>query len=194
MNHACKSRTALALCLGGLSVVAMTANARTVERVADGTIRFLTRFNGPADVYLDKITLEPSDFVHPHYHPGDAVNIVSQGTLTLRNRCRPDQHFSAGQAFVEVADVVHQLVNEGTEPVVFYGTIVGPGLGPVGFVDTAELRDKRFASAESVGVRRSNQAYQAHAPPHPPQYRHCRAAHRECGRQRPRRRSLQIRG
>ena len=42
MNHACKSRTALALCLGGLSVVAMTANARTVERVADGTIRFLT--------------------------------------------------------------------------------------------------------------------------------------------------------
>ena len=135
MNHAYKSSTALALCLGGLSVVAMTANARTVERVADGTIDFLTRFNGPADVYLDKITLEPSDFVPFHYHPGDAVNIVSQGTLTLRNRCRPDQHFSAGQAFVEGADVVHQVVNEGTEPVVFYGTIVGPGLGPVGFVD-----------------------------------------------------------
>ena len=135
MNHACKSRTALALCLGGLSVVAMTANARTVERVADGTIRFLTRFNGPADVYLDKITLEPSDFTSFHYHPGDAVSIVLQGTLTLRNRCRPDQHISAGQAFVEAADVVHQVVNEGTEPVVFYGTIVGPGLGPVGFVD-----------------------------------------------------------
>jgi len=58
-----------------------------------------------------------------------------QGTLTLRNRCRPDQHISAGQAFVEAADVVHQVGNEGTEPVVFYGTIVGPGLGPVGFVD-----------------------------------------------------------
>ena len=135
MNHTCKSRTALALCLGGLSVVAMTANARTVERVADGTIRFVTRFDGPADVYLDKITLEPSDFVNYHYHPGDAIVVVSQGKLTLRNRCRPDQHFSAGQAFVEGADVVHQVVNEGTEPVVFYGTIVGPGLGPVGFVD-----------------------------------------------------------
>ena len=135
MNNACKSRAALALCLGGLSAVAMTANARTVERVADGTIRFLARFNGPADVYLDKITLEPSELTPFHYHPGDAVSIVSQGTVTLRNRCRPDQHISAGEAFVEAADVVHQVVNEGTEPVVFYGTIVGPGLGPVGFVD-----------------------------------------------------------
>ena len=99
MNHACKSRTALALCLGGLSVVAMTANARTVERVADGKIRFLTRFDGPADVYLDKITLEPSEFVPFHYHPGDAVTVVSQGTLTVRSRCRADQHVSAGQAY-----------------------------------------------------------------------------------------------
>jgi hypothetical protein len=77
MNNACKSRAALALCLGGLSAVAMTANARTVERVADGTIRFLARFNGPADVYLDKITLEPSGFQPFHYHPGDAV-VVSR--------------------------------------------------------------------------------------------------------------------
>jgi quercetin dioxygenase-like cupin family protein len=135
MNHSHKFNAARLLCLCGLSAVAMTANARTVERLADGTIRFLTRFNGPADVYLDKITLEPSEFVPFHYHPGDAITIVSQGKLTLRNRCRPDQHFSAGQAFIEVADVVHQVGNEGTEPVVFYGTIVGPGLGPVAFVD-----------------------------------------------------------
>ena len=70
-----------------------------------------------------------------HYHPGDAVTVVAQGELTVRSRCRPDRHFSAGQAFVEVADVVHQVGNEGTEPVIFYRTIVGPGLGPVGFVD-----------------------------------------------------------
>ena len=174
MNHACKSRTALALCLGGLSVVAMAANARTVERVADGKIRFLARLDGPADVYLDKITLEPSEFVPFHYHPGDAVTVVSQGTLTVRSRCRADRHFSAGQAYVEVADVVHQVGNEGTEPVVFYGTIVGPqGLGPVGFVEPPNC---------AIGASLQ------------PQYRHCRAAHRECGRQRPRRSGLHIGG
>ena len=135
MNHSNKFNAARVLCLCGLSVVAVSASGATAERVADGTIRFLTRFDGPADVYLDKITLEPSEFVPFHYHPGDAITVVSQGTLTVRSRCRPDQHVSAGQAYIEVADVVHQVGNEGTEPVVFYGTIVGPGLGPVGFVE-----------------------------------------------------------
>ena len=82
-----------------------------------------------------RLRWSPPSFVPFHYHPGDAVTVVSQGTLTVRSRCRPDQHLSAGQAYVEAADVVHQVGNEGTEPVVFYGTIVGPGLGPVGFVD-----------------------------------------------------------
>ena len=91
-----------------------------------------------------------------HYHPGDAVIIVSQGTLTLRNRCRPDQHFSAGQAFVEGADVVHQVVNEGTEPVVFYGTMWGRGRGPW-FLSIAEWRAQKVLLQRSgTGIRPSN--------------------------------------
>ncbi len=133
MNHASKTRTLLVLCACGMSVLAMTADAaRTIEHLATGTIEFVPEFNGPANVFLDKFTTEPGDFIFYHTHPGDSVNVVTQGTVTLTNRCGAKQHFSVGETFVEAAEVVHSLTNEGSEPAVFFAEVVGPG-GVVGF-------------------------------------------------------------
>ena len=110
MNHASKSRTLLVLCACGMSALAMSASARTVERLATGVIDFVPEFNGPADVYLDKITLEPLDTISYHTHPGDSVNVVTQGTVTLINRCSDPTHFSVGETFIEAAEVVHTIV------------------------------------------------------------------------------------
>jgi quercetin dioxygenase-like cupin family protein len=130
-----KPTLALVLCLCGVSLLAVTAYALTVENLAHGTIAFLDRFNGPAEVFIDKATLEPSDVAPYHFHPGDATVVVTQGTLTLTTGCGDVQQYSAGQAFVEPAGVVHQVSNEGSETVIFYGVIVAPaGSEPVTFV------------------------------------------------------------
>ncbi len=104
-----KTKLVLALFFCGASALAVTASARTVERLATGTIDFVSRFNGPANVFLDKITLEPGEGVYYHFHPGDAVNVVTQGTITLKNRCSSPQHFSVGKTFIEASEVVHTL-------------------------------------------------------------------------------------
>ena len=116
-----------------MSALAITSHAdRTVERLATGTIEFVPEFNGPADVFLDKFTTEPGDFIFWHTHPGDSVNVVMQGTVTLTNRCSSPKHYSVGETFVEAAEVIHSLTNEGSEPAVFFAEEVGPG-GVVGF-------------------------------------------------------------
>src|SRR5215208_1005929 len=131
-----KPRFATVLFLCGATAIAITAYARTFERLADGSLSFFARFDGPADVILDKITLEPADTVPYHYHFGDAVNVVTQGTVTLTTRCHSARQFSAGDAFVEHAEVVHTLNNAGSEAVVMYAQIIGPaGAGPSAFVD-----------------------------------------------------------
>ena len=150
MNHTSKTRTLLVLCACGMNALAMSASARTVERLATGVIDFVPRFNGPADVYLDKITLEPGDTVGYHFHPGDAVNVVTQGTVTLTNRCSSPKNFSVGETFIESAEVVHALTNGGSEPAVFFAEVVGPG-GVVGFVDLPDCSLRASLSPSSVG-------------------------------------------
>ena len=140
----------LAMFFCGASALSITASARTVERLATGTIDFLSRFNGPANVFLDKITLEPGDTVAYHFHPGDAVNVVTQGTITLNNRCSSPKNFSVGETFIESAEVVHSLSNEGSEPAVFYAEVVGPG-GVVGFVDEPDCSLRASLSPSRVG-------------------------------------------
>ena len=151
MTNPSRSKTAFALCVCGLSAVAMTAYARTVERLATG-------FNGTRDAFLDKISLEPTEATPFHYHPGDAVNIVMQGAVTLTNRCGDPQTFLAGDFFVERADVVHQLTNDGAETAVFYAEVVGPGLGVVGFAEPPNCDID--AALQSGGMGFGDQALQ----------------------------------
>ncbi len=123
-----KTKLMLALFFCGASALTITADAaRTVERLATGTIEFVPEFNGPANVFLDKFTTEPGDVIFYHTHPGDSVNVVTQGTVTLKNRCSSPKHYSVGETFIEAAEVVHSLSNEGSEPAVFFAEVVGPG-------------------------------------------------------------------
>ena len=52
--------------------------------------------------------------------------------MTLINRCSAPTHFSVGETFIEAAEVVHTITNEGSEPAVFFAEVVGPG-GVVSF-------------------------------------------------------------
>ena len=136
-----RTKLMLALFFCGASALTLTASARTVERLATGTIDFVAQFNGPANVFLDKITLEPGDIVSYHFHPGDAVNVVTQGTVTLINRCSSPKNFSVGKTFIEESEVVHTITNERSGPAVFFAEVIGPG-GVVGFVDEPDCSIK----------------------------------------------------
>jgi quercetin dioxygenase-like cupin family protein len=123
----------LAIC--GAILFTVGASALTLEHLAFGTIPFLDRFNGPADVYVDRITLDPGDTTTWHYHPGDAYGVVKAGAVILIDGCGTATEYSAGEAFLEPAGEVHEVNNEGDVPAEFLGTLVVPaGAPPVTFV------------------------------------------------------------
>jgi quercetin dioxygenase-like cupin family protein len=60
-----------------------------------------------------------------HSHPGGAIVVIRQGSLTVyrsvRGRCQTAT-YSAGQAFIERPDEVVDVVNTGTIPYVLFVT------------------------------------------------------------------------
>ena len=125
-----RRKLVLLLALCGVALFAVAAFALTIENLAFGRIAFLERFNGPADVYIDRLTLEPGETVPWHYHPGDAYVVVKTGTLTFTDGCGNVTRYSAGDAFFEPVGGVHQITNEGTVQSEFFGTIVAPAGAP----------------------------------------------------------------
>jgi quercetin dioxygenase-like cupin family protein len=119
----------LALC--GVALFAAAAYALTVENVAFGTIAFFEPLHGPADVSIDRITLDPGDPVPWHYHGGDAYGVVKTGTLTFIDGCGDVSQYSAGEAFFERAGQVHTIANEEAVPVEFFGVIVACSGSPL---------------------------------------------------------------
>ena len=77
------------------------------------------------DVALAEITVDPGGSSGWHSHPGGAIVVVQQGSLTvytsIGNTCRIDT-YSAGQAFVERPGVVNQVINTGSVPYVLVVT------------------------------------------------------------------------
>jgi quercetin dioxygenase-like cupin family protein len=77
------------------------------------------------DVAMAQITVDPGGFSGWHSHPGGAIIVVRQGTLTvyraLGSQCETST-YSAGQAFVERPGEVDQVVNTGTIPYVLFVT------------------------------------------------------------------------
>jgi quercetin dioxygenase-like cupin family protein len=89
--------------------------------VSDGTIALQVG----TDVAMAQITVDPGGFSGWHSHPGGAIVVVRQGTLTvyraLGGQCQISTH-SAGQAFIERPGEVDQVVNTGTIPYVLFVT------------------------------------------------------------------------
>jgi quercetin dioxygenase-like cupin family protein len=77
------------------------------------------------DVAMAQVTVEPGGSSGWHSHPGGAIIIVKQGSLTvyraLGSQCQVESH-SAGQAFIERPGEVDQVINTGSVPFVLLVT------------------------------------------------------------------------
>jgi quercetin dioxygenase-like cupin family protein len=108
---------ALATPASGLTQVPL---ARGTD-VSNGTIPLQVG----TDVAMAQITVVPGGSSGWHSHPGGAIIIVQQGTLTVNraigSQCQTTT-YSAGQAFIERPGEVDQVVNTGTVPYVLLVT------------------------------------------------------------------------
>jgi quercetin dioxygenase-like cupin family protein len=84
------------------------------------------------DIVVSKITVAPGGSSGWHSHPGGAIVVVQQGTVTLYtsvgNHCDVTS-YASGQAFVERPGEVNEAVNAGTIPYVIYVTFPGVPVG-----------------------------------------------------------------
>jgi quercetin dioxygenase-like cupin family protein len=78
-----------------------------------------------ADVVMAQITVDLDGSSGWHSHPGGAIVVVKQGSLTvyrsIGSQCQTET-YSAGQAFVERPGEVDQVINTGTVPYVLFVT------------------------------------------------------------------------
>jgi quercetin dioxygenase-like cupin family protein len=77
------------------------------------------------DVAMAQITVDPGGSAGWHSHPGGAIIIVKQGSLTVYSpvghQCRTTT-YSAGQAFIERPGEVDNVLNTGTIPYILFVT------------------------------------------------------------------------
>jgi quercetin dioxygenase-like cupin family protein len=75
---------------------------------------------GLSDVYMTEIKIAPGGHGGWHSHPGPSFICVKSGTATFYDDCDDftRRQYPAGTGFVEDADCVHLLANEGTEDLV----------------------------------------------------------------------------
>jgi quercetin dioxygenase-like cupin family protein len=91
------------------------------------------------DVVMSQITVKPGGSSGWHSHPGGAIIVVKEGTLSVYSpvgrRC-VTHTYSAGQAFIERPGEVDDVLNIGSVPYVLYVTF--PGVPPGGSPRTDE--------------------------------------------------------
>ena len=124
-NH--KLTLVLVLCAG----LAISGYAAVVSvRLAQGTIASSELFNGPAEVTMTQITMQPGDVIPWHYHPGTVYAVIKTGTITEDSGCGGSEVFTAGQAFEEPIPRVHQVRNTGSEVAQIFVTFIVPSGQP----------------------------------------------------------------
>jgi len=105
--------------------------------LSDGTLVF----QEGTDVVMAQITVVPGGSSGWHSHPGGAVVVIKQGSLTV-NRSSGSQcqstTYSAGQAFIERPGEVDDVVNTGTTPYVLYVTFPRVPQGSSARIDQAD--------------------------------------------------------
>ncbi len=77
------------------------------------------------DVVMTQITVNPGGSSGWHSHPGGAIIVVAQGTLTVYHAQGDDcavTTYSAGQSFIERPGEVDDVLNETSSPYVLYVT------------------------------------------------------------------------
>src|SRR6478736_9213071 len=88
---------------------------------SDGTIPL----KAGSDVAIAQITVNPGGSSGWHSHPGGAIVVVKQGSLTVYSPVGKDCEtttYSAGQAFIERPGELDDVLNNGTVPYILYVT------------------------------------------------------------------------
>jgi quercetin dioxygenase-like cupin family protein len=88
---------------------------------SDGTIPL----KAGSDVAMAQITVGPGGSSGWHSHPGGAIIVVQQGSITLYRsvggECQTTP-YTAGQAFIERPGEVDQVINAGADPYTLFVT------------------------------------------------------------------------
>jgi quercetin dioxygenase-like cupin family protein len=91
------------------------------SNMSDGTIPL----KAGSDVAIAQITVGPGGSSGWHSHPGGAIVVVQQGSLTVYlsvgGECQSTT-YTAGQAFIERPGEVNQVINAGTDPYTLFVT------------------------------------------------------------------------
>jgi quercetin dioxygenase-like cupin family protein len=93
---------------------ALLDDVDTKSETDDHEVEIKTK--GFSDVYVTGITIPPGGHGGWHSHPGPSIIAVKSGEATLYDDCDDfliPHVYSAGNAFVEDAECVHLLTNEG---------------------------------------------------------------------------------
>ncbi|MGH2546163.1 MAG: cupin domain-containing protein [Actinomycetota bacterium] len=118
-------------------VVAETARGELAQ-----PLRVFTRFDngakvriktkGAIEVITQRIVAEPGATFGWHSHPGENVNVVLQGTLTLYHdeHCTEGIDYGPGTSFPTSPDEIHLARNLGTDQLVFFATYFAPNTTP----------------------------------------------------------------
>ena len=88
---------------------------------------------GPVEVVTQRIVAQPGATFGWHNHPGENVNVVAQGTLTLYHdeHCANGVAYPTGSAFPTHPDEVHLARNlSETETLVVFATYFAPKTTP----------------------------------------------------------------
>jgi quercetin dioxygenase-like cupin family protein len=118
------SPTATATKPDGLKSELLVRSAGGQFHLADRDMRFFLGAGKPTDIALVRATLDPEGSTGWHTHPGTSMVLIGDGVMTVqeprRGKC-VTYTVPAGQA-IEHPEGVHNFINNGTTPVVFYVT------------------------------------------------------------------------
>lgn len=120
-----------------------TITAETARGVLAEDLRLRSRFDngasvkvftrGAIEVITQRIVAEPGASFGWHSHPGENVNVVFQGTITLFHdeHCTEGTTYEAGSAFSTSPDQIHLAHNPGTVPLILFATYFAPLTTPL---------------------------------------------------------------
>jgi len=100
-------------------------------KLANGA-RVKLQARGAVELITQRIVAQPGATFGWHSHPGENVNVIAQGTLTLYHdeACAIGTAYPAGSAFSTHPDEIHLARNLGTTDLVFFATYFAPKTTP----------------------------------------------------------------
>jgi quercetin dioxygenase-like cupin family protein len=129
----------LAVLAAGTAAIATPGEGITVETLGSKTLRrVVIRQTEPSVVVTVRVLLEPGGTTGWHSHPSNVFVAVEAGDVTLFHSDCTTQAMSAGVAFRERPNVVHNVVNDGATDAILIATFVGLPPDTPGRTDEAD--------------------------------------------------------